>query len=1106
MRKNLHHKIMLSILAGSLALGFVYAPPAFAVDVLIADTSYTAPDGTPGTYDLDAEGTTAGTNYGDAEGYKPITLPTDDIDTFTVTAGNGGRAEKNGSTGGKGGSISLSAIGNAINNGISVTAGSGGDIITNDEFVIITSGSGGDVKLTFNNAVTGGVTATSGSGGDFINEKEQNTLINGNGGNVELTFDGAVTDGVTATGGNGGNIIQTLDDFYEITSGSGGDVTLTFNNTVSGGVTATGGNSGNAKSIRGTLSGGNGGNVNLTFMGAVTGDIIAKAGNVGDAEFNNVGFYSNFFGGDVNLTFGGTVRGDIKATAGNGTDLTATRMENFNGGNGGNVELTFKDAVTGDITATAGNGGSLNLEYITTFSGNNGGNVNLTFMGAVTGDITATAGNSGKSEITDGVQNFNGNNGGDVTLTFNNNVVTDSISLTGGINTEGAHSDSKGGSVNFTANSISGKTSADSSDNTTTSNIDINLTKNDGDITFDVGTLNIDDNTVKITAKDSTGNTNNVDIGKTRDNHIENLILTGNGDIDTTDANVIKIGSLTINDGTVNDTNWAGFIDRTYYNDDGVTENNNIALGENGVTFDIASNKTLAKNLTGSNPGNLTKTGAGTLKLTGSTYDYTGLTVVEQGTLDASASALTASKGLTLLGGATFVANNSQDWNEKQFVVYDNGSDNSATYQGNLNAQNSNLYFIASGDNTNPLLSVTGSADISGSKYNIGFTGKTTFDEGQTLTLIEADGTIDASGLQQGNGIDGIDDIKIGSTITQSITDVTTVPEVASNGSKLIATLGSTLATDEASVLNASMLGGLAFNLQGADLIAREGMEAAVRSAQLDNNHAVFAALTRSSLDYGAVDVDGTNMLAGLAWRSTTGAGSLTYGVFAEHGDGSYDTYANINGTSLHGEGDTDYTGGGILARMDFNGSENGHGYLEASGRVGNADTDYTNSGLRDAYGRAASYSTDGTYYGAHIGAGYVQKLDEKSSIDWYGKLLWARLEGGSADLSTGEHLTFDDADSLRLRIGGRWNYAASDFVSYYAGLGYEYEFDGEASGFTNGLALGDEDLTGGSGVAELGISFKPSKNSPFSLELNLAGFTGEREGFRGGVEAVYTF
>ena len=836
MRKNLHHKIILSILAGSLALGFVYAPPAFAEDVMI---EHGADDGNGGTYKLDAEDTTAGTNYGVAD----ITLPTDDIDTFTVIAGNGGNIKN------------LDAGGN---------------------------------------------------------------LTDGNGGNVTLTFDKTVTGNINATGGNGGNI--------------------------------------------------------------------------------------------KNLDAGG----------------------NFTGGNGGNVSLTFND------------------------------------------------------------------------------VVTDSISLTGGINTEGAHSDSKGGSVTFTANSISGKKSVDSNSNTT--NIAINLTKNDGDITFDVGTLNIDNNTVTITA---TGDINTgIEEGTTQNikaNHIDNLILTGNGDFKTVDENGDKInditvGSLTINDGTVNDNNWAGFIDRTYYNDDGVTENNNIALGENGVTFDITYDKELSKNLTGSSTGNLTKTGAGTLKLTGSTYDYTGLTVVEKGTLDASAIALTNSKGLTLLGDTTFKANTSQDWDGKQLVVYDNGYDTFSTYQGNLKAQNSNLYFIASGDNTNPLLSVTGSADISGSKYNIGFTGKTTFDEGQALTLIEAGGTIDASGLQKGDGIDGIDDIKIGSTITQSITDVTTVPEVASNGSKLIATLGSTLATDEASVLNASMLGGLAFNLQGADLIAREGMEAAVRSAQLDNSHAVFAALTRSSLDYGTIDVDGTNMLAGLAWRSTTGAGSLTYGVFAEHGDGSYDTYANINGTSLHGEGDTDYTGGGILARMDFNGSENGHGYLEASGRVGNADTDYTNSGLRDAYGRAASYSTDGTYYGAHIGAGYVQKLDEKSSIDWYGKLLWARLEGSSAYLSTGEHLTFDDADSLRLRIGGRWNYTASDFVNYYAGLGYEYEFDGEANGFTNGLALGDEDLTGGSGVAELGISFKPSKNSPFSLELNLASFTGEREGFRGGVEAVYTF
>lgn len=890
MRKNLHHKIMLSILAGSLALGFVYAPPAFAEDVLIADTSYTAPDGTRGTYDLDADYDKDGTNYGDATNYTPITdFPeeTITIGTFTVKAGNGGETIDNGSTGGKGGSISLSAIGNIINNGISVTAGNGGNSYNPSMDENVTGGAGGDVTLTFKN-------------------------INGN---------------ITASAGNGGNVKPYING--NLTSGDGGD--------------------------------------------------------------------------------------------------------------GGDVILTFNDVVTNNISLKIGTNGT---EY----------------------GVNSTPGN--------------------------------------------------GGSVTFAANSISGKKSVDSSSNTTTTNIDINLTKKDGDITFDVGTLNIADNTVTIKTKNSPNsdvNDNNIVICKTGDNHIDTLYLTGNGNINV--GNNIQIGSLTINGGTINDTNWGN------YNNLKTTETAAEIDGK-GIIFSTDSEIEWSKGLTDADnlttPSNLIKTGAGTLKLTGSPYDYTGLTVVEKGTLDASASALASSAGLTLFGGATFIANTSnqnwtgtkQNWNNKQIAVYDNGSDNSAIYQGNLTATSSNLYFIASGDNTNPLLKVisngtdnNGNVNIAGSNYNLGLTGDKFLDIGSKLTLIEADGTINADNLEPGSGI------KVGSTIKQ---DITTNVEVSVDNSgsteKLIATVNGALATDEASAINGGTLGTLAFNLQGADLIAREGMEAAVRSAQLDNNHDVFAALTRSSLDYGAVDVDGTNMLSGLAWRSTTGAGSLTYGVFAEHGDGSYDTYANINGTSLHGEGDTDYTGGGILARMDFNGSENGHGYLEASGRVGNADTDYTNSGLRDAYGRAASYSMDGTYYGAHIGAGYVQKLDEKSSIDWYGKLLWARLEGGSAYLSTGEHLTFDDADSLRLRIGGRWNYTASDFVDYYAGLGYEYEFDGEANGFTNGLALGDEDLTGGSGVAELGISFKPSKNSPFSLELNLAGFTGEREGFRGGVEAVYTF
>ena len=197
MRKNLHHKIMLSILAGSLALGFVYAPPAFAEDVLIADTSYKSPDGTKGTYNLDADGTNPGTNYGDADGYTSITLPTGPIDKFTVIAGNGGTAVTNWSTGGKGGSISLSAIGNAINKGVSITAGNGGSSTAG------TGGAGGDVTLTFTNVVNGNITAEAGNGGYIYATHDNNgNLTSGDGGDVTLTFnDDVVTDSISLTSG-----------------------------------------------------------------------------------------------------------------------------------------------------------------------------------------------------------------------------------------------------------------------------------------------------------------------------------------------------------------------------------------------------------------------------------------------------------------------------------------------------------------------------------------------------------------------------------------------------------------------------------------------------------------------------------------------------------------------------------------------------------------------------------------------------------------------------------------------------------------------------------------------------------------------------------------
>ena len=254
MRKNLHHKIMLSILAGSLALGFVYTPSALADDVMIADgEEYTAPDGTKGTYNLDANYTISGTNYNNTS----ITLPTGPIGTFTVIAGKGGETIVNGSTDGKGGSISLSAIGNIINNGISVTAGNGGKSYYYNTDKYVTGGAGGDVTLTFTNVVNGNITAYAGNGGN-IEPYINGNLTSGDGGSIEISAYGG-----NLTGGNGGNATLTFNDIVvtdniSLTSGTNG---------TGNGANSTPGNGGSVNFTANSISGKKSGSI--TFLGVI---------------------------------------------------------------------------------------------------------------------------------------------------------------------------------------------------------------------------------------------------------------------------------------------------------------------------------------------------------------------------------------------------------------------------------------------------------------------------------------------------------------------------------------------------------------------------------------------------------------------------------------------------------------------------------------------------------------------------------------------------------------------------------------------------------------------------------------------------------------------
>ncbi|MCL2075905.1 MAG: autotransporter outer membrane beta-barrel domain-containing protein, partial [Betaproteobacteria bacterium] len=77
---------------------------------------------------------------------------------------------------------------------------------------------------------------------------------------------------------------------------------------------------------------------------------------------------------------------------------------------------------------------------------------------------------------------------------------------------------------------------------------------------------------------------------------------------------------------------------------------------------------------------------------------------------------------------------------------------------------------------------------------------------------------------------------------------------------------------------------------------------------------------------------------------------------------------------------------------------------------------------------------------------------------------------------------------------------------SPYAGLAYEYEFDGKSKASTNGYKIDRPDMKGGTGVFEGGLIVKPTPNHPLSVNVGLQGYTGKMQGWGGSVRVKYEF
>lgn len=913
----------------------------------------------------------------------------------------------------------------------------------------------------------GGGSSDSGGGGGgasgAIENYDGHSAYGGGGDGAGYTAGDSGKGGGTGGGTGGNSSSHNGGNGTAPDSGGGGGISLVG--------TVGDGNGGDGKDSGGKGGNGDGGtpggvNTGTGGAGTATPGVAGGAGGSGISSGGGGGGGGGAYGvgglGGDGTTFtydipeavydkltitGGQGGGGGNSGGGNGGD----------GGGGGALNVRAGALTVGDVNISGGAGGAGGGSIDSGFQpkGGAGGDVGMTLTDALTvnGDLVISGGAGGN-----GGSNFGGGGGKGGNAVFTG--AGRNVSVAGALTVRSGTSGTKGGG----SPGASGGAAGDASFSAATLRAgSIALTKNDGALSFQVGSA---------------------------------LVWTGDGAFTLTGGGAnVSINALSIDGGTVNSGNVENLIHPTAFS----YTQTDITLGAGGATFDTGGgDQNVGRKLIGS--GSLTKTGAGTLTLSGANT-YTGMTTVRQGVLALGADNALASKNLTLYGGASFDRGSyAHSLHNGSLTV--NGVH--ASWRGDLDVTNATLNFIAPAGigSGQTMLDVTGSADMTGSAVNLDMSGGAFLSIGTKLSLLQtANGLTADSKIVQGGGI-----VQSGVTTIYNI-------DLSTDANTLYGTVTGGSATEQAKALSEGWLGGMALNLQGADLIAGRGMESAVHSAGsagTGNGFAGFGALSGASMRYDTgshVDMTSLSLLTGLAWGVDLTPGRLTVGAFFEYGNGSYDTHNSFsNAADVDGDGDTYYLGGGILARMDFSNTGPGRFHAEASARAGKVHNEYDSSDLRDASGRKAEYDSDTPYYGLHFGGGYLWEINDKASLDLYGKYFWTRQQGDSLSLSTGEHLSFDDADSSRLRLGGRLAYVLNEHVAPYVGAAWEHEFDGKARATTNGFDIDAPTLRGDTGIGELGLSLTPSVDLPLTVDLGVQGHVGQRQGVTGSLQVKWEF
>ncbi|MCC8179299.1 MAG: autotransporter-associated beta strand repeat-containing protein [Planctomycetes bacterium] len=302
--------------------------------------------------------------------------------------------------------------------------------------------------------------------------------------------------------------------------------------------------------------------------------------------------------------------------------------------------------------------------------------------------------------------------------------------------------------------------------------------------------------------------------------------------------------------------------------------------------------------------------------------------------------------------------------------------------------------------------------------------------------------------------------------------------------------------TERAKAYSEGKLGGLSHLKMASDLAVNRLLSHAARLEPGASGVFAFGGGKTKVKTGSHIDSNSFVLAGGVSYKKLTGGGAFFTLAFLEGGWGKYDSYNAFTTGNVHGNGDVQHYGLGVLLKQEFAPGL----YLEGSIRGGRVETDFSTGDL----GAGATFESASTYWGGHLGLGGALNLGKNHVVEPYLNLFHTRQGSDAIATAAGEHIHFDATHSTRLSLGARYIKEYKELTKFHAGLAWEYEFYGKQKAKINSLPIDAPDMQGSSALFELGVLHEIS--SHWSVDLSAQGLLGRRRGLAGNAGVRYTF